>query len=93
MELQFERELPKPYFIFVKSYGQTLEESMQEIAHSLGKEDGFVFFTNRFKEEELCEKLDLEKQKRTLLGKTYNGCVLVSLPFITNLMDIDEYPL
>jgi len=49
MELQFERELPKPYFIFVKSYGQTLEESMQEIAHSLGKEDGFVFLLTGLK--------------------------------------------
>jgi len=86
-------KLPKPYFIFVKSYGRSLSKEMKEICSLLEKTTWFGFNMTQY-ENEQCDKLRIEVGKESMLGKEYDGCILITLGESTEegeLMKVMEY--
>lgn len=71
--------LPKPYFLFVENYGRNITGEMNEISGLLGKTTWFTFDLAKY-DETYCEKLKIEVDKAAMLGKEYEGCILLCLP-------------
>lgn len=86
-------KLPKPYFLFVRNYGRSLVKEMKEICSLLKKPTWFSFNMAQY-ENEQCDKLRIEVGKESMLGKEYDGCILLTLGESTEegeLMKILEY--
>lgn len=79
-------KLPKPYFLFLENYGRSLRGEMDEISGLFAKTTWFEFDTAQY-DEEYCNKLKIEVGKKAMLGKEYDGCVLIRL---SNQVDESE---
>ncbi len=79
LEKRIGKQIPQPLFLFVESYGRTMDDMLDELAKELGKPDAFVFCTEKYAENNPKQYLECEMKKRAMLGKSYNGCVLIKL--------------
>lgn len=74
------RKVPKPMYLFVQKYGRSMEQVLTETAEAYGKKKYFFFRKEKEnKENALLDKFLVELQKRSELGKRFDGFVLVEL--------------
>lgn len=74
------KTVPKPMYLFVQKYGRSMEQVLKETAEAYGK--GKCFFFRKEKESQenlLLDKFLVELQKKTEIGKRFEGFVLVEL--------------
>ncbi len=74
------RAVPRPTYLFVEKYGRTMEPVLQETAEAFGKKKYVVLRNEKEgKEKSLLDRLHVETQKRSDVGKQFDGFVLVEL--------------
>ena len=74
------RTVLKPMYLFVQKYGRSMEPVLKETAEAYGKKKYFSFRKEKeSKEIALLDKFLVELQKRSELGKRFDGFVLVEL--------------
>lgn len=71
-------KFPRPYYLFWEKYGRSLKGEMDEICGLLKKTAWFEFDTAQY-DSNYADKLKIEVGKQSMLGKGYDGCLLISI--------------
>ncbi len=74
------RAVARPTYLFVQKYGRSMEGVLKETAEAFGKKEFFLLRKEKVgRESYLLDKFLVEAEKKTELGKRFDGFVLVEL--------------
>ena len=78
-------KFPETTYLFVENYGRNMQDEMQDIAELLGKKEYFTFRADWLtKPTGVYGDFQVELQKHAMLGKEYEGCILLEVSALLN---------